>query len=99
MNKKREYSIFKILLYLHIENIHRYVYDNYYFQNFHIKFNHRLLIIYYNNLTKYNTHFRYYLKLVRISLQDGHRKCKLSYVDEFVYLTLIKRGIIRYGQK
>lgn len=92
-------SIAKILLLIHIENIHRVVFDKIYIQSLKKKsIIHRATLHYYNVLFFICPKFRPHLKYIQRLFNRAYNQKRLSVVNYCLFLKLYWKNFDRYSE-
>ena len=95
--KQHRFSIYKILICLYTERIHRKVFDNLYIQEYQITRLDRFLLKWYSFLSWLIPDFRAYLKHWKPILIRGYNIKKLSIINQIVFWRIRKVNVERYS--
>jgi len=92
-----KYSIIRLLFCLHIEKIHRLIYDQFYLQSYKLKITDKFFIKYYSILTSFQPNFRQFLKYYKPILNKAYSQHRLSLINQIGFNIIRKRNIERYS--
>ena len=95
--EKYRYNIFRVLLCIHFEKIHRLVFDKLYKQDYDIKIKDKPLLIYYDILFKTVPYFRPYLKKWSEVLRRAYNQRRVSAINFIFYWKLKKVNTEHYS--
>lgn len=93
----RKYSKILIFIFLHVEKIHRYVFDIIYVQNYKLKFKDKVILKYYNFLFKLFPDFRI-IKHWQKLLIRAYKLNKLSIINIRIYKKIRFKNFVRYSK-
>jgi hypothetical protein len=97
IGKRHDFSIIKICVSLHIENLHRKVYDNQYRQDYKISYNDIPILKYYSILFLIVPDFRAYLKYWKPIIIKAYNIKKLSMKEQLIFWIIRKINVERYS--
>jgi len=97
MKNKKKFSILLILIYIYVEKLHRYVYDNYYRQDYKITFKDKIVILLYDVLLRTFPKFRSQLKYWKPILKRAYHLRRLSFANQIADTKLRKINVERYS--
>ena len=95
--RQRKFSILKILISLHIEKIHRKVYDNQYRQDYKITWRDRPILRWYSFLFLLIPDFRAYLNHWKPIIKKAYNIKKLSIIRQVTFWNIRKVNVERYS--
>lgn len=99
MENKFNYHLLRLLFYLHVENIHRWVFDYLYQQDYQIKLKDKFLLNYYKLLCKIAPEFRPFLKYYKYIFKRVYNQNRINCIKLFLYYKLKKINTERYASK
>lgn len=91
------YSISKTIIYIQLEKMHRYAFDNLYKQDYIITFKDKVFLRIYYMICGLFPGFRSYLKKYKPILTRGYNMKKLSIINTLIYLEIRKINTNRYS--
>ena len=95
--RQRKFSILKILISLHIEKVHRKIYDTQYRQDYKITWKDKPILRYYSLLFWLIPNFRGYLKHWKPIIVKAYNIKKLSIIRQVTFFKIRKVNVERYS--
>ena len=89
----------KLKIYIYIVNVHRYIFDNLYVQDYIITKKDKMYILYYNLLCSLFPNFRWELKNNYIYLKKKYDEVGLNKKEQKQFYILIEHNVVRYTEK